>query len=74
MRSVVKGPGNKVICGTGDGRIFYSDNNGESWHRADTVFYRNIVDFVYCDDGSILAATASNGGVQRSTNGGQTWF
>jgi len=74
MRSVVKGPGNKVISGTSNGRIFYSDNNGESWHRADTVFYRNIVDFVYCDDGSILAATASNGGVQRSTDGGQTWF
>ena len=74
MRSVVKGPGNKVISGTGDGRIFYSDNNGESWHRADTVFVRNIVDFVYCDDGSILAATASSGGVHRSTDGGQTWF
>jgi photosystem II stability/assembly factor-like uncharacterized protein len=74
MRSVVKGPGNKVISGTGDGRIFYSDDKGESWHKADTVFYRNIVDFVYCGDGSILAATASNGGIQRSTDGGQTWF
>jgi len=74
MRSVVKGPDNKVISGSQDGRIFYSDNNGETWHKADNVFVRNIVDFVYCDDGSILAATASNGGVQRSTDGGQTWF
>jgi len=74
MRSIVKGPGNMVITGTSDGRIFYSNDNGENWSRADNVFGRNIVDFVYCDDGSIIAATVGNGGVQRSTDGGRTWF
>jgi hypothetical protein len=31
MRSVDKGPDNKVICGSRDGRIFYSEDNGEIW-------------------------------------------
>jgi photosystem II stability/assembly factor-like uncharacterized protein len=74
MRSVVKGPDNKVICGSQDGRIFYSEDNGEIWNQAETVLGSQIVDFVYCDDGSILAATVDLGGVFRSTDGGQTWF
>jgi len=77
-RSIVKGPGNKVILGTQDGRIFYSEDNGESWSRADTAFGMgigiNIIDFVYCEDGSILAAILSSTGVYRSTDGGKSWF
>jgi photosystem II stability/assembly factor-like uncharacterized protein len=74
MRSVVKGPDGKVISGTSDGRLFYSEDNAESWNQVDTVLGRQIVDFVYCDDGSILAATVGMGGVHRSTDSGQTWF
>jgi len=77
-RSIVKGPDNKVILGTQDGRIFYSNDNGENWSRADTAFGTgigiNIIDFVYCNDGSILAAILSTTGVYRSIDGGKSWF
>lgn len=73
MRSIVKGPGDKVISGTEDGRIYYSDDNGMNWRKADTVFGINVVDFVYCGDGSILAATVGSKGVHRSFDGGKTW-
>ena len=73
MRSVVKGTEDKIISGTRDGRIFYSEDNGKSWDKAETVFTGLVIDFVYCEDGSILAAIFGNNGIHRSTDGGKTW-
>ncbi|GMR25310.1 MAG: hypothetical protein BMS9Abin39_0598 [Ignavibacteria bacterium] len=73
MGAVVKGPEGNIISGTNEGRIFYSINNGKSWDRADTVFTGGVIDFVYCEDGSILAAIYDNKGVHGSTDGGKTW-
>jgi len=73
MRSVVKGTEDNIISGTQEGRIFYSEDNGKSWARAETVFTGLVIDFVYCEDGNILAAIISSNGVRRSTDGGKTW-
>jgi len=73
MGSVVKGPEDNIISGTGEGRIFYSEDSGKSWDKADTVFSGGVNDFVYCEDGSILAAIFGDKGVHGSNDGGKTW-
>ncbi len=59
-----------VLAGTGGAGIYRSTDAGESWLAA-TGGPGAIADFMVTDTGVFYAAT--NGGLLRSTNGGDTW-
>jgi photosystem II stability/assembly factor-like uncharacterized protein len=56
--------GDTLIAG-GIGTIFYSFNKGENWHQSDFRIKDGVLDFVFTDEGSVLAA-CQNWGIYKS--------
>jgi photosystem II stability/assembly factor-like uncharacterized protein len=56
--------GDTLIAG-GIGTIFYSFNKGEKWQQSDFRIKDGILDFVFTDEGSVLAA-CQNWGIYKS--------
>ena len=65
------------IVGTGDGRLFYTENMGVSWTEITLPASYDQVDDIQFVDGVIgyLAATAGGTGyILRTINGGASWY
>ena len=68
--------GRKVIAGDPGGRLFVSNDFGDSWAEARPIgdangSWRAVA--VSADGNTYLAAEGNNGGVFKSTDGGVTW-
>ena len=68
--------GQVLAMGTyGDG-IFRSDDQGESWQQSNEGLDTLDIGVVYSlpSDAQVMLAAGTDGGLSRSTDGGQTWF
>ncbi len=67
--------GQVLAMGTyGDG-IFRSDDQGESWQQANDGLHTLDIGVVYSlpSNAQVMLAAGTDGGLSRSTDGGQTW-
>ncbi len=55
--------GNTLIAGTGfnKGLIFFSINGGKNWQEAKFKVSRSVTDFIFTNDGGVIASATTNG-------------
>jgi hypothetical protein len=72
------GNGATVVAGTIDGQIFRSVDGGTTWHLTSGAFMSGQgINTIFCDpsrSGSILAAVDGGTSLERSDDGGATWY
>jgi len=71
MLDVIKAGGRLIAAGE-RGQIILSDDNGESWHQADTVPTRSTLTSLFAIDDRIWAA-GHDSVIMTSGDGGETW-
>jgi photosystem II stability/assembly factor-like uncharacterized protein len=72
LNAIARGPGGRLYLGAEAGRLFRSDDDGESWRELPSPYdgsFHGILPL----DGDALLAFGLRGNLYRSENGGMSW-
>nr|BCX00065.1 MAG: hypothetical protein KatS3mg041_0111 [Bacteroidota bacterium] len=73
VRTLASHPDGTLVAGTEGGGVYYSRNDGLSWHEATPELRGKAIRQLVRDAQGTLWAALSYGAVYRSTDGGRSW-